>query len=319
MFFNRKFQITLAITLCATLVVIVGFSLKRDYTPNDKLNNVNSSIDNPSTPKNNDSEQPTNTPEIAELKTADKDVEAKTEDDKQPDKSLESTDPQNTENQEENKNKQAEENAQENPEPQKTTNETTGDKTKSYTHNAEPGDSYTAIARRSIKQYATENNLQLSPDQIEGTASKLAINAGSPFLEIGQTVTIAQGDISALVNTKPQPATPTTPESPKDNLADKDTTTPETFEFSASTNDSYALLARKAIIKYTTDINLNLSSAQRIAAETFIISDSGFPSLEIDQKVTFTSEAIKDAVNKASNLTDTQISLWQPYADLATL
>jgi hypothetical protein len=197
------------------------------------------------------------------------------------------------------------------------TKETADTPTNNFEYTAQPGASYTALARNAVRQYAATNNINLNDSQVEIVAAKLAYNAGSPYLEIGQVVTIKKSDISAIVGDKVATTTPpkdtTTP--PKDDKDKKPTV--KTYSFVAKAGDAYCLFARSAISEYATSNNMKLSGSQRIAAETFIISDAGFPRLAIGQQVTFSHETIKSAVDKAMSLTPAQLANWQPYATLA--
>lgn len=195
--------------------------------------------------------------------------------------------------------------------------------TKDFTFTAEPGASYTALAREAVRKYATENKITVNDSQIEEAAARLAHNAGSPYLNIGQEVVISNNDISAIVGSKTESTTPpvadTTP--PPSDTANKPAEKPveKSFTFVASSGDNYSQFARSAISDYATNNNLKLSGAQRIAAETFIISDAGFPGLAIGQQVTFSNDTIKNAVDKAMSLSPSQLINWQPYANLAGL
>lgn len=66
----------------------------------------------------------------------------------------------------------------------------------SYTFTAQPGDSYTKIARKSIQIFGFENAVDLSGAQIVYLETNLTQLAGSPELEVGETVTISKATIS---------------------------------------------------------------------------------------------------------------------------
>ena len=59
----------------------------------------------------------------------------------------------------------------------------------SYVFVAQPGDSYTKMARKAVQIYGIQTNTNLSPEQIVYAETGITQAAGSPQLEIGQTVT----------------------------------------------------------------------------------------------------------------------------------
>lgn len=61
------------------------------------------------------------------------------------------------------------------------------------------GDSYTALARRAITNYTKTNNLELSPVQRVAAETILTTQAGSPRLDIKESVTIQLADIRSVV------------------------------------------------------------------------------------------------------------------------
>ncbi len=202
-------------------------------------------------------------------------------------------------------------------EEQKTTPQPEDQKTTVFTFKAQPGASYTALAREAVRKYALENSITLNDAQVEKTAARLAYDAGSPLLDIGQVVIIKGEDVSVLVGAKAPTAPPsdTTAKPAPDN--NQNQPTQKSYTFTAKPGDAYCLFARSAISDYAKSNNIKLTGAQRIAAETFIMSDAGFPRLAIGQTVTFSTETIKYAVDKALALTPAQLALWQPYANLA--
>lgn len=68
-----------------------------------------------------------------------------------------------------------------------------------YTYVAQPGDSYTQMARKAIQTYGIVNKVNLSGAQIIFAETNLTIAAGSPVLNQGQTVTIKQADVKNIV------------------------------------------------------------------------------------------------------------------------
>ena len=83
----------------------------------------------------------------------------------------------------------AEAQAQEAGDMKKTTS--TGD----YTYTAQPGDSYSAMARKAVQTYGINTKTKLSLAQILYTEAGLTVEAGSPYLEVGQKVTIAKKQV----------------------------------------------------------------------------------------------------------------------------
>ena len=69
-----------------------------------------------------------------------------------------------------------------------------------YSATASPGDSYTLHARAAIAKYLQENKRTLSPEQRVAAESYVTVAAGSPSLEIGQTVTITTKTIADAVS-----------------------------------------------------------------------------------------------------------------------
>lgn len=69
-----------------------------------------------------------------------------------------------------------------------------------YNATASPGDSYTFHARTAIAKYLQENKRTLSPEQRVAAESYVTVAAGSPSLELGQTVTITTKTIADAVS-----------------------------------------------------------------------------------------------------------------------
>jgi hypothetical protein len=69
-----------------------------------------------------------------------------------------------------------------------------------YNATASPGDSYTFHARTAIAKYLQTNKRTLSPEQRVAAESYVTVAAGSPSLEIGQTVTITTKTIADAVS-----------------------------------------------------------------------------------------------------------------------
>jgi len=186
----------------------------------------------------------------------------------------------------------------------------------SYAYTAKSGDSYTALARDAIAQYAKAKKIEVTAAQQLQAEVELANVASAPLLDIGQTVSItkdavaralqAAGTVAAMsVTEQKQTTTPT---------ADTNNGTAKDFSVQAKAGDSYMLLARGAVAKYTKDSKLALTGAQRIAAETTLGVAAGLPAVEVGQNVTFTKTALQQAVDAAKSLSIEQQAVWAPYA-----
>lgn len=64
-----------------------------------------------------------------------------------------------------------------------------------YEYVAQPGDSYTKMARKAVQTYGKKYEVKLSGAQIVFAETNLTIAAGSPELLIGQEVTVSEADI----------------------------------------------------------------------------------------------------------------------------
>lgn len=201
--------------------------------------------------------------------------------------------------------------------PADTTGPTTS--TNDFSFTAVAGDSYTLLARSAIQQYATTHSLQLTDAQALLAETTLVNNAGAPLLDIGQQVTIRQSDIATVLGVST--ASTTNGDTQKADTAASSTntnTTPATdFSFTAVAGDSYTTLARTAISNYASNNKLSLTGAQRMAAETSLVTAAGFPELTIGQNVTFSAANLKNAVASAKALPADQLAVWQSYAALA--
>ena len=59
-----------------------------------------------------------------------------------------------------------------------------------YTYTAQPGDTYTQIARKAIQTYGIDNNVNLTPAEIVFAETSLTQEVSGGELEVGQEVTI---------------------------------------------------------------------------------------------------------------------------------
>lgn len=69
----------------------------------------------------------------------------------------------------------------------------------SYKYVAQPGDSYTLIARKAVQTYGLKENVDLSGGQIIFAETKLTQAAGSPELSVGQEVTVDESAVADAV------------------------------------------------------------------------------------------------------------------------
>ena len=97
----------------------------------------------------------------------------------------------------------------------------------------------------------------------------------------------------------------------------KEATSTNNFDYVAQPNDSYSLMARKAIQTYGINNNVNMSGAQIIFAETNLTKVAGSPVLSLGQQVTVDGNLVAEWVKNAQALTEQQQTLWQSYANNA--
>ncbi len=180
-----------------------------------------------------------------------------------------------------------------------------------YSYTATAGDSYTAFARDAIQQYIAQQNTPISASQALNAEVALANAAGSPLLEIGDVVTIAQADVATVLGTKADATT-----NNKDG-GSKDSEAP--YSYTAVSGDNYTTLARTAVQAYATKHSLNLNSAQRVAAETQLAAAANWPQIDVAQHITFDTKTLQTVTETVRNLTADQQAAWQPYASLAGL
>lgn len=88
---------------------------------------------------------------------------------------------------------------------QPTTNTTTKEKT--YDYVAQTNDTYSQMARKAIQTYGVNNKVNLSKAEIIAAETNITIQAGSPFLNLGQKVSIKESVVKDWVS-KAQKLTP---------------------------------------------------------------------------------------------------------------
>lgn len=69
-----------------------------------------------------------------------------------------------------------------------------------YVYAAQPGDSYSVLARKAIQTYGLKNKTTLSPTQIIAAEAFLTTQAGSPNLNEAQQVTISIDSVKSAVD-----------------------------------------------------------------------------------------------------------------------
>lgn len=69
----------------------------------------------------------------------------------------------------------------------------------SYDYVAQPGDSYSVLARKAVQTYGIENKVNLSQAQIIAAETWLTQAANSPILAEGQKVSIVKADVKKFV------------------------------------------------------------------------------------------------------------------------
>jgi hypothetical protein len=69
----------------------------------------------------------------------------------------------------------------------------------SYIYEAQPGDTYSQMARKAVQTYGIENKVNLSGAEIIFAETNTTIEAGSPELAVGQKVTVSKDTIKKWV------------------------------------------------------------------------------------------------------------------------
>lgn len=187
----------------------------------------------------------------------------------------------------------------------------------SYAYTAKSGDSYTALARDAIAQYAKAKKIEVTAAQQLQAEVELVNAAGAPLLDIGQTVSITKDAVAQALQTAGAVAATSATEQEQTTTptADANNGTPKDYSVQAKAGDSYMQLARSAVTKHIKDNKLALTGAQRIAAETTLGVAAGLPAVEVGENVTITKTALQQAVDAAKGLSIEQQAAWAPYAE----
>ncbi len=85
------------------------------------------------------------------------------------------------------------------------------------------------------------------------------------------------------------------------------------YDYTAKPNDSYTVLARKAIQTYGIVNKVNLSTSQIVFAETGLTQEANSPILNVGQKVSIPEATVKAWIEKAQKLSDSDKQAWNYY------
>lgn len=88
---------------------------------------------------------------------------------------------------------------------------------------------------------------------------------------------------------------------------------PKNYDYTTKADDSYSVLARKAIQTYGINHKVNLAGSQIIFAETGMTQEAGSPELAVGQKVSISESTVKAWIEKAQKLSDTEKQAWNYY------
>lgn len=102
------------------------------------------------------------------------------------------------------------------------------------------------------------------------------------------------------------------------NAAEEDvpTQSSSSYNYTATSGDSYTKLARMSILEYDkSNDEVLLDAAEVTAAETYLTQDAGSPYLEINQKVEISKDKVAQFVKQATELSDSSKKAWQRYAN----
>ncbi len=88
--------------------------------------------------------------------------------------------------------------------------------------------------------------------------------------------------------------------------------TDDAYSYVAGQGESFTGVARRAVAA----LNSELSTAERVAAETKLSQDAGAKLLDVGQSIKLDKSTVEAAVKWAKGLSVEQKAAWQPYADL---
>lgn len=94
--------------------------------------------------------------------------------------------------------------------------------------------------------------------------------------------------------------------------ADKPKSQSSGYTYTVQDGDSYSTVIRRAISEHG---GASLNAAQKIAAETKLVEQAGWPEVDAGQSVKIDSTALSQAVSSARAMTADEQQSWQAYAD----
>jgi hypothetical protein len=68
-----------------------------------------------------------------------------------------------------------------------------------YSYTAQAGDSYSLMARKAVQTYGIKNKVKLSQAKIVAAETNLTLEAGSPYLDLGQKVELKESSVKSWV------------------------------------------------------------------------------------------------------------------------
>jgi len=89
-------------------------------------------------------------------------------------------------------------------------------------------------------------------------------------------------------------------------------TKPSSYTYTVQDGDSYSTIIRRAISEHG---GSSLNAAQKIAAESKLVEQAGWPEVDAGQSVKVDSIALSQAINSARSMTADEQQMWQSYAD----
>lgn len=188
--------------------------------------------------------------------------------------------------------------------------------TNTFAFTAQPGDSYTLFARQAIASYLEQHQISATDQQKLIAEINLTNHAGAPYLEIGDQISIQSSEIAQQFpdTTASSDASSRQDTISKSNVETSTKATTKTTTFTAQSGDSYITLARQAVKRSKS--GAKLSPAQKVAAETKLVTNANWPAINLGQTVQIAAADLEQAIDFANNLSPAELSAWQPFADL---
>lgn len=179
-----------------------------------------------------------------------------------------------------------------------------------YTYVAEAGDSYTVFARQSVDKYLTEKQAEASSEQRLVAEVTLTNAAGAPYLEIGDKVVIQKSAVAAALGDDAETSTASVK---MDRAVESKESGVKDFEHTAVSGDSYITIVRAAISQ---NGGTELTNAQRVAAETKLAAQAGWPAVDVAEVVKVNATDLKPVLDEVRAMSADQQQAWQTYADM---